>query len=596
MGKAIKHLMWGYQRHFRIARETRARSLFQLLDERFDPEVFLVGILAEDRNDRYPACVEPEDDLWIPSDAFDGVYEQAKSLASTYPESQLLHSHPLVQQSETERLCRRAVQDTISAVLAEHPMKPAGVRYFPSFPAPRNGYLVTVVLGLQEEVLSSHPRLSIDRAQIHEYRSFKVAVSLIDAAIHEFLEDGRNELVKPDAGAFLGQGKSPAEMMRAAASRLLKDIAYKADPDLDLAGHWEGLFDACAAISSLMYEKAPAMGRIIVAAKAHPALNPKVTFSQPVSVHNARAARKVLELTSQGLALHMNARLIFGLVEVGDYAAQNEDLYEVKVLGYHHWQLSHAGHALMDVHSGQPRLPAPPFNAARLRSNITRVLRALPTEHADLVVSLVEQAAKERHGTMLVVVEDAAVEAKRLAKQATCIQPSPLTPELLRHLTPIDGAVLMSPDGTCHAIGVILDGLATEKGDSARGARFNSAVRYVETLTGPCLAIVVSEDGGVDLVPDLRPTVRRSEIEQTIADLQVILTAPSVNRRQHNKVMEWLQRNRFYLLAEHCAKLNDLVHRIDERLAQDDTGAVRIVRQPFVPDPGFDPDLYYETE
>ena len=67
-------------------------------------------------------------------------------------------------------------------------------------------------------------------------------------------------------------------------------------------------------------------------------------------------------------------------------------------------------------------------------------------------------------------------------------------------LTAIDGALLVDPDGTCTAIGVILDGRATRGGDPARGARFNSAVRYVEGADHPCLAMVVSEEGTVDVI------------------------------------------------------------------------------------------------
>jgi hypothetical protein len=56
-----------------------------------------------------------------------------------------------------------------------------------------------------------------------------------------------------------------------------------------------------------------------------------------------------------------------------------------------------------------------------------------------------------------------ALEAARLSAQATLIEPALLSPELLRQATGIDGAVLFDPDGTCHALGVILDGTATAK-------------------------------------------------------------------------------------------------------------------------------------
>lgn len=55
-----------------------------------------------------------------------------------------------------------------------------------------------------------------------------------------------------------------------------------------------------------------------------------------------------------------------------------------------------------------------------------------------------------------------------------------LDKSLIRNVASIDGAILLDSTGICHSIGVILDGIATEKGRSDRGARYNSAVRYVE--------------------------------------------------------------------------------------------------------------------
>ena len=77
---------------------------------------------------------------------------------------------------------------------------------------------------------------------------------------------------------------------------------------------------------------------------------------------------------------------------------------------------------------------------------------------------------------------------------------------MITRVTSIDGALLIDRSGICHAIGVILDGLASPKGTPSRGARFNSAIRYVESAKSAnteVLAIVVSEDGSVDVLPDL---------------------------------------------------------------------------------------------
>ena|SRR5207245_4504380 len=68
-------------------------------------------------------------------------------------------------------------------------------------------------------------------------------------------------------------------------------------------------------------------------------------------------------------------------------------------------------------------------------------------------------------------------------------------------------AVLLDVDGTCHAIGVVLDGRVgvqgTIIGNRGRGARYNSAVRYAADEKCPrCLIIVRSEDGMLNFIPE----------------------------------------------------------------------------------------------
>ena len=65
--------------------------------------------------------------------------------------------------------------------------------------------------------------------------------------------------------------------------------------------------------------------------------------------------------------------------------------------------------------------------------------------------------------------------------------------------------MLLDVHGTCHAIGVILDGRVSEQGtlvgNRGRGARYNSAVRYAADKRCPrSLIIVRSEDGMLDFI------------------------------------------------------------------------------------------------
>lgn len=70
-------------------------------------------------------------------------------------------------------------------------------------------------------------------------------------------------------------------------------------------------------------------------------------------------------------------------------------------------------------------------------------------------------------------------------------------------LNSIDGSVILDTDGTIHAIGAILDGEIETKGNPARGARYNSAIKYLEFLKKKKISgmiLIVSEDGSVEIL------------------------------------------------------------------------------------------------
>jgi hypothetical protein len=210
-------------------------------------------------------------------------------------------------------------------------------------------------------------------------------------------------------------------------------------------------------------------------------------------------------------------------------------------------------------------------------------------------VTLVRAAAEESHGTLLIISESAASEAQRLSEQGTPVAPCLLTPDLLRHLTTIDGATLLSPDGMCHGIGTIFDERATRSGDPGRGSRFNSAARYVQS-EWPCLAIVVSEDGGIDFIPNLRPALRRSVIERAIAEINALKDTARISRVRYNTALDFLNQHRFYLRKTDCDVINPLVAFIDQALREQKKALLWMAREEFVPNPELNEELFYEKE
>jgi hypothetical protein len=588
--------MWGYQPHYCIHVQVSAESVLKRLDEGLRPEVFLVGILHEDREHRFPACVEPEKEHWIESEAFNGTAELAASIRETYPEAQLLQSHPLAQQRQDDALYRRSIRDAILQIIDRHAAKPEGMSFFASIPEPVEGYLVSAVLSVRTDVLNSRHRLSSGEVSLHPYRNIPVSRSLVDAAIEELLNEAAAGLLVPDPG-LRTRSREAEEIVRSAGRQLVRDAAFRVNRR-DLGGFY-GFYQACDKISSLKYEQAEGRGRLLLAPKDRMGVRNLIGFKDSVYLGDHRRVRKLLELTSTGGALHTDSSRVFGLID-GDIPAGDEDnVFEVVFLGHHHWEFRHADELLMGVRFGQPYLPKLSGYESKLRQDLPRLFTGISGDAMELLVSLVRQAERERHGTLLVISADAASESERLKNQATPVEPGLLTPELLGHLTGIDGAVLVDANGHCHAIGAILDGSASAQGDPGRGSRFNSAVRYVRSATErgiATLAVVVSEDGGVDLIPDPLPMIKRSLISAAVAEMEQISRATPIPRRRYNDLYDWLRLHRFYLLPGDCDSINSSVKEIERRLAEEEPSDVWAVRETFKPDSRMQPSFYYAPE
>jgi hypothetical protein len=308
-----------------------------------------------------------------------------------------------------------------------------------------------------------------------------------------------------------------------------------------------------------------------------------------------RAVRKLLELASDELPLHCDPDQAYGIARQLPYDPVLEDLFTVEIKGHHHWELNHADQVLMRVQYGVPTVPHLPFDEQKLRVDLRRIFSGISAEDGERLIGLIRTAERESHGTMLVITEAAQTEAARLSSQGTAVKPLMLDSTTLRNLTPIDGAILMDPTGVCYAIGTILDGQATDNGDPGRGARFNSALRYYESVNAPCMIVVVSSDGGVDFIPNPKPMIERALIDNAIALLSGFETAETIPRRRFRETIDLLDDYRFYLTEADCNLLNSLVEKIDLRIRREDESQLWIVRSPYKPNPAMDPALYYLT-
>jgi len=338
----------------------------------------------------------------------------------------------------------------------------------------------------------------------------------------------------------------------------------------------EGPFEALNGVAEWRYEGDEGLGRMLMVSD-DTEVDFVIELETPVRLSEARWVRKLLQIASADLPLIVTWQSAYGL---GRLAERDAKAVCLDFHGHQDWEVRWGDDLLMRTRLGQPRLPQETVPEARFRENVSRLFpRTAHEDHTRLWDILCLQA-RQQHGSLVVIAEDAQTEAQRLSSQATPITPVLVTPELFARASRVDGGLLLDPSGHCCAIGVVLDGEANDACKPSRGARYNSAVRYVHNLNARRMAIVYSDDRTLDVVPLLRPRVSRALIVETLVTLEAA-TSDDYHRPRHS-----LDKHRFYLDADQCERANAAMTRIFAAPAE--VGELRFPVARFEPDPAMD--------
>ncbi|AWM33504.1 DNA integrity scanning protein DisA nucleotide-binding domain protein [Hymenobacter nivis] len=491
--------VWPYQARFRRTAQALADELFGLLDDELHP---LVQLLALPTNaDPAARFLETGADA-LPAGPFAGVVARGLDLqyASLWAYTDRDDLSPAILHRRQEgRGLRGAVQEVLNALDADTPYA-----HFAGWPIRINDCFIITVLRFQRKALRAHPSLLPNRFYTD---GRPLSTSLAMAVIYRFNEEAVKNLSEPEPGAgVMSRPREAEELLRAAGRSFLDTPAQALGLDPAVAQ----LFVTCNTISSLRYEGAEGVGRLLLARRHHPNLEEVFALTCPTPLTDYRAVRKLLEMTTPDVHLLADGENVYALGrQVGHYDTAREDLFAVNFITHYAWELQHGTHLLLRAHYGLPGLPRTRLSRTNFRRDLKRTFGLTDAPKVDKLWDVVLEASRQKHGTLLVITTEALAEADRLKLQCTLIEPVPLTPLITRLITAIDGAVLLDPEGYCYSIGVILDGTASGRGDGSRGARYNSALRYVESSRYPCLAVVVSEDGLVNVLTSKRDAGER---------------------------------------------------------------------------------------
>ncbi len=342
-----------------------------------------------------------------------------------------------------------------------------------------------------------------------------LTVGLFDSVVKSLLERLDGEVRKGDSGlgGWSGiQERDIDDVLRDAGDSLLSSLQLAVWEEIRLSIN---LFESFNTIASLRYESSEPNAKVVFGKTDHDGPF-EFKFSSEVPLSEAVWARKIIQLASGDFCIFSDTESLLGLVcrkkpSCGEFW--------IRLTGQSQWRLGFESKSLADVRFGIPSFPMPGLARPQFDSTFRRVFASHSDDGIERIWKLVENVIRENHGALIVVAEKADEETKRLSSQAIPIEPAHLSSHSASRATAIDGAILLDPTGVCHAIGVILDGSAHPLGTPSRGARFNSAVRYVGVTEGKGrLAVVISEDGQVNLLPRLRPPIKASVLVNLIKD------------------------------------------------------------------------------
>lgn len=567
--KTLGALHWVYQREM----ADFASELFKYLDEDLRPRFFIIGI---PQDESHAIWLIPSEDSGYTPEFFDGVMHLAKEVEAEEA-AKNAWKNPSQQNNEI-RVSAKSIQKAVEKTFNDKDTK------FVSYcaePITIGEYEVCCVLQFEEPAFHKHFSVRVrpeDKAGLSE--------SLIEATAVEFLRVCRTVLSGPRKTLDLQNPlvHQPEDVLRMGGRRFMLTANH--------IGAGE-TFDDLNKLSWKTHEGEIAGGEIYFIHWDEYYLDMPVKFKNPPPLSDIDAARKLIEMAGakRGGELHLVSHGhaidgIGGLREIEDeYDEYNSDLFIVRFTGYYKWELWHKdGGMMMQVINGVPSLPRERINKEKFKEHVRRTFTQAAPD-ADALWDIINAAKDQGHGTMVVISSAAAEEAERLADQSTVLhEPVKLVGELLNEtllmLTSIDGALLVDPTAICYAAGVILDGAAIKgKGTSSRGARYNSAIRYVygaraDASKGQCLAVVVSKDRTINLVRELHDQILRSEITEHIEKVRAAVASETVNTKEYYKAIFWLSDHRFYLSPEECNELNQLKEATRLRLIEQEGEAI----------------------
>ncbi|MGL5753851.1 MAG: tetratricopeptide repeat protein, partial [Paraclostridium sp.] len=276
-----------------------------------------------------------------------------------------------------------------------------------------------------------------------------------------------------------------------------------------------------------------------------------IKFKRYEYLQNEKAARKLIEMSNDDYLVISDGVKIYGMISKD----VEEDKIIVKFNGNYSYEIQTEDRKIIRLEYGYPH-KSKDIDEQELRIRIKRVFGdEIQTEDIEHLVEIINHIKLQSKGSMLVISNQSDNEVERLKYQSTLIEPKALylDSKIVENISRIDGSIFVDVKGNCKAIGVILDGIACEIGNRSRGARYNSAIKYINEQIEKnnkhnCMAIVISEDKMIDII-DKEEIYKIKDREKKIENQKKIEDKKMKNYNtiaKYDKLIELEEKSEYY--------------------------------------------------
>ena len=293
-------------------------------------------------------------------------------------------------------------------------------------------------------------------------------------------------------------------------------------------------------------------------------------FGNMIKLTEYKSVRKALAMTEDGFGIVSDGRYIYGISDMSNDLVGIKS--KIKFNGNHSFSiLDSSDKCIAKFKNGTPVIEEE-INLEDVRDRIKKLFKdELDKEKINLniesIMNIIKSIIKQSKGSMLVISNKAKEEAERLKYQSITIVKLALeSEEIIKSISSIDGSILIDTSGECHSIGVILDGIACKIGDNGRGARYNSAIKYIYEQSNmnlntlkehKCMAVVISEDGMIDIIDKYEIDKLENEFKLDNFEYKLDDLNKKIEKNKYNRSLILERANIYLNIGEKKKALND---------------------------------------